>query len=173
MMHLMRFLWIAALLLGGCGYHLVGHSDGKGVIPEDVSRLILMSQGGEGELQTLALRDGLQTDHLAVMIQPGHGALADDGIQDARLLVQISPVRFSASAFDATGVASQYRMVYEGRLSLLHHGETIWQSGNLSEQGEVYVTTDPTSIEASRQQLLRNLRKQWLRTALGRIRSGF
>jgi len=91
----------------------------------------------------------------------------------ANLLVTIFPLGFNPSAYDAAGVATQYRMVYSGSLSLERGSGAIWQSGVMQRQGDVYVTGGPTSIEASRQRLLDDLREQWLQDALGRLRSGF
>jgi len=172
----MRFFgMVVTLLLSSCGYHLVGHGDGRGVIPADVSRLIVAAQGDEGGKQLAAFRDALQTKSLSVDVRSvsDRETQGADSPQDAILIIQANPASFTPSAFDASGVASQYRMIYSGQLSLFRQGRSIWQSGHISERGEVYVTADPTSIEASRQQLLRNLRKQWRQTALGRMRSGF
>ncbi len=164
----MRLLWLTALLLSACGYHLVGHGDGPGAIPADVQRLALVARGEEGRQLLPGLRRELAADDLHISIG---GRRADAA--DAFLIVRMQPVRFTPSAYDAAGIASQYRMLYSGSLMLERQGRTIWKSGSISEQGEVYVTGAPASIEASRQQLLRGLRKQWLRTAVGRLRSGF
>ncbi|MDX8406883.1 MAG: adenosylmethionine-8-amino-7-oxononanoate aminotransferase [Mariprofundaceae bacterium] len=160
---------LSALLLSACGYHLVGHGEGRGAIPEAVHSLSLVADS-EGKQLLPGLRERLGSAALAVSLDPQDSLEAPD---HARLIVQVSPASFTPSAFDASGIASQYRMVYAGSMTLEHNGRTIWQSGRLVEQGEVYVTGDPASIEASRAQLLRGLRKQWLQTAVSRLRSGF
>ncbi len=160
---------IAMLLLAGCGYHLVGHGDGGGVIPAGVHSLNIVARG-EGEQLLSDLQGRLNSDQLTVSINSRD---SDKGSGYARLIVQISLVRFTPSAYDASGIASQYRMVYAGSISLEQNGQVIWQSGKLAEQGDVYVSGDPASIEASRRELLRGLRKQWLQTAVSRLNSGF
>jgi len=166
---MMRALWLVAMMLASCGYHLVGHGDGAGVIPADVQSLNIISHD-EGNLLLPALREQLATDTLTVT---GNAKTVHESAHHARLILQVNPISFTPSAYDASGIAIQYRMVYSGSLILEREGTAIWQSGAFSAQGEVYVTGDPTSIEASRQQLLTGLRKQWLRTAVGRLRSGF
>jgi len=166
---MIRSLWIVAMLLASCGYHLVGHGDGPGVIPADVRSLNIIGHD-EGEMLLPTLRNQLATDTLSVTT---NAKMVSGNAHHARLILQLNPVSFAASAYGVSGIAIQYRMVYSGSLTLERDGATIWQSGLLSEQGEVYVTGDPTSIEASRQQLLAGLRKQWLRTAVSRLRSGF
>jgi len=166
---LFLLILLPALLLSACGYHLVGHGEGRGAIPENVHSLSIVAEGEGNQLLT-GLRERLSSAELTVDLNLKNLTEAPN---HARLIVQVAPASFSPSAFDAAGIASQYRMVYRGALTLDHNGKTIWQSGNLVEQGEVYVTGDPTSIEASREQLLRGLRKQWLQTAVSRLRSGF
>jgi len=165
----MRYLLLAAMALTSCGYHLVGHGDGAGVIPADVQALNIISSG-EGEFLLPELREELATDALAVS---ANAKEATQGAHQARLIVLVNPASYTPSAYDVSGIATQYRMVYSGSMTLVREGAAVWQSGLFSEQGEVYVTGDPTSIEASRQQLLTGLRKQWLRTAISRLRSGF
>lgn len=153
-----------ALLLGACGYHLVGHGDGQGAIPASV-KLLNIQAHGEGMNLALELKQALETEQRRVRINAAAG--------DAQLQLQVQPPRFAPSAYDANGVASQYRMNYSGSLRLLQQGKEIWQSGPITEQGEVFVSSSPASIEAGKQQLLQSLRRLWLRDAVGRLRSGF
>jgi len=159
---------LLALSLGSCGYHLVGHGDGTGgAIPADVKAISLVGNADAALLSQL--RQHLQSDRYAIIDAKDIDNLATH----AMLHINISPLRFTPSTYDASGIATQYRMIYTGSLMLVKEGKTIWQSGAISSQGDVYVAGGPTSIEASRERLLQDLHKQWLSDAVGRIRSGF
>jgi len=167
---LLSGLITVALLLSGCGYHLVGHGDGIATIPPDVKTVSLIVRGSADQQVKSMLNQQLASDQYTliesqdVIDQEGH----------ANLHVNISPLGFYPSAYDAAGVATQYRMVFSGSLKIIRgDGKSIWQSGLIQRQGDVYVTGGPTSIEASRERLLEDLRKQWIQDALGRLRSGF
>ncbi|NWF38368.1 adenosylmethionine-8-amino-7-oxononanoate aminotransferase [Mariprofundus sp. NF] len=162
-------LMAAVLLLSGCGYHLVGHGEGEGAITADVKTVSLILRGTSDRQFISSLKQRLASDKYAliepkdVVDQQGH----------ANLNVSIAPLSFRPSAYDAAGVATQYHMLFSGSLTLERDGKNSWQSGPIQTQGDVYVAGGPTSIEASRERLLRDLRKQWLQDALGRLRSGF
>jgi hypothetical protein len=64
-------------------------------------------------------------------------------------------------------------MILTGSVDVARQGKTVWQSGNIQRRGDVFVTGGPTSIEASRERLLKDLSKQWLNDAVSRLRSGF
>jgi len=164
---------LLALALNSCGYHMVGHGDGAGgAIPADVTLLSLAGNAKPAVL--VALRQRLQSDRYAIVEANGVEAnTTGDETTFAMLYVTVSPLVFTPSTFDATGIATQYRMIFSGSLLLERQGETIWQSGMVQRQGDVFVSAEPTSIEASRERLLADLRKQWLSDAIGRIRSGF
>ena len=158
--------WLV-LLLAGCGYHLVGHGGGRGALPADVTA-VAISGNGDAELLR-GLRQRLADD--VAVVAAGD---AVDPAHVATLFVQMTPVSFAPSAYSASGVATQYRMTFAGQMTLTRDGRELWQSGNIQRQGDVYVTTiDPTTIEASRTRLLRDLRKAWLDDAMARLRSGF
>jgi len=160
-------------LLSSCGYHLVGHGDGAGsAVPADVTLLGLAGNAKPALLSSL--RQRLRSDHYAIV--DGNGVEANKTENEdnfAMLYISIAPLVFTPSTYDAAGLATQYRMVFSGSLLIERQGETIWQSGLIQRQGDVFVSAEPTSIEASRERLLRDLRKQWLSDAIGRIRSGF
>lgn len=176
---MIKALWHGVLamlllcLLSSCGYHLVGHGDGAGsAVPADVTLLGLAGNAKPGLLNSVRLR--LQSDHYAIV--DGNGVEANKTENEdnfAMLYINIAPLVFTPSTYDAAGLATQYRMVFSGSLLIERQGKTIWQSGLIQRQGDVFVSAEPTSIEASRVRLLRDLRKQWLSDAVGRIRSGF
>jgi len=161
-------LMVVALLLSGCGYHLVGHGDGEGAVPSDVKTVSLIVRSSDSQLNA-AFKQRLTSDRYA-LIEPQD---VIDSRAHANLRVTISPLVFTPSAYDVAGVATQYRMVLSGSLVIERDGKSIWQSGLVQRHGDVYVTGGPTSIEASRERLLEDLRKQWIQDALGRLRSGF
>jgi len=166
---LLSWLMAVALLLSGCGYHLVGHGDGEGAIPSDVKTVSLIVRSSDSQLKS-AFKQRLTSDRYA-LIEPQD--VIDPKVH-ANLRATISPLVFTPSAYDVAGVATQYRMVFSGSLTIIRgDGKSIWQSGLIQRQGDVYVTGGPTSIEASRERLLEDLRKEWIQDALGRLRSGF
>jgi outer membrane lipopolysaccharide assembly protein LptE/RlpB len=165
----MKYILLPVLmLLTSCGYHLVGQGGGVGVVPADVRTLSIVDSGGAQQMLS-PLRQRLSSESFSLI---EHDNIADEE-HHARLRLQISPVAFNPSAYDVAGVAIQYRMVLSGSLRLDRGGKVIWQSGTIQRWGDVFVAGDPTSIEASRERLLRDLRKQWLQDAIGRLRSGF
>ncbi len=165
----MKNLFLPVLmLLTSCGYHLVGHGNDVGAIPADVRTLSVVASGESQQILTL-LRRHLNSESYSLI---EHGDSTDEE-HHALLRLQVYPVSFNPSAYDVAGVAVQYRMVLSGSLQVERMGEIIWQSGPIQRLGDIFVAGDPTSIEASRERLIRDLRKQWLQDAMGRLRSGF
>ena len=162
-------LMAGSVLLSSCGYHLVGHGDGEGAITEDVKTVALIVRGSSDRQFIVTLKQRLSSDAYA-LVEPKD---VIDQKSHANLYVTMAPLQFTPSTYDAAGVATQYHMLYSGSLSLERDGKRGWQSGPIQSQGDVYVTGGPTSIEASRERLLKDLSKQWLQDALGRLRSGF
>lgn len=165
---MMRILLPVLMLLTSCGYHLVGQGGGVGVIPADVRTLSIVGSGDAQQVLS-PLRQRLVSESYSLI---EHDDITDEE-HHATLRLQLSPPSYNPSAYDVAGVAIQYRMVFSGSLQVDRMGEIIWQSGTIQQWGDVFVAGDPTSIEASRERLLRDLRKQWLQDAMGRLRSGF
>jgi len=158
---------VALMLLSSCGYHLVGHGEGTGAIPADVHTVTIT---GNADARLLSmLRQRLVSQRYQLI---DGGAIADTA-HHALLHVQFNPLAFVPSAYDLSGVATQYRMTFTGSLMLEQDGKTLWQSGPIQRQGDVYVSGGPASIDASRTRLLSDLQKQWVSDAVGRVRSGF
>jgi len=164
---LLTGLLSALLSLAGCGYHLVGHGGGSGAIPAEVKTVSISGNANATLLSRLQQR--LHSERYAIVEA---GAVADRS-HHASIEVKMIPLIFLPSTFDINGVATQYRMTIAGSITIRHHDKTVWQSGAIQRQGDVFVTGGPTSIEASRQRLQQDLSKQWLSDAVGRIRSGF
>jgi len=155
-------LLMGGLMLGSCGYHLVGHGDGTGAIPADVHSVMLVGSSASRPYLPL-LRDRLQ--------RGGYTVGATQG--EVTLRVAHQPERFVPSAYDRSGVATQYRLIVSGSVELEQGGRTIWRSGNISLQDDVYVTAGLASIEASHRRLADDLHKEWVRQVWSRLRSGF
>ncbi len=169
---LLRALLLTTLLLpAGCGYHLVGQGSEIGAIPADVRSISVSGNANPALLN--ALRQRLRSSRYTVVDRAADGGSGADSQQHATIYVNIGPARFTPSAFDRNGIATQYRMALSGSIRVEHNGDTLWQSGQILHQGDVFVTGGPTSIEASRQRLQQDLGKQWLNDAVGRLRSGF
>jgi len=165
---LMFGLLSSGLMLSSCGYHLVGHGDGSGAIPADVRTVSIAVHGDQQKVSSM-LRQALASESFALT----ESTDIDDTKSHAVLRVNVAPVLFVPSAYDVAGVATQYRMTYSGSLLVQRDGEQLWKSGLLQRSGTVYVAGGPASIEASRERLMRDLRKEWVSDALGRLRSGF
>lgn len=167
-MSLVRSVALLLMLLAtGCGYHLVGHGGGQGAIPADVETLTIT--GNAEPKLLLRMRQQLQSKRYRIV----DSAPETDAEHHATLIVRLTTPRFTPSAYDRSGIATQYRMLVSGTLQVERGGETIWQSGAIQRQGDVFVTGGPTSIEASRKRLQEDLTRTWLNDATGRIRSGF
>jgi len=161
---------LAVLLsLPGCGYHLVGHGGGTGAIPDDITTVTVAGNAKAGLLSRL--RQQLQSDRYAIV--DSSAVPESDKTSHAIVLIKMAALAFTPSAFDISGVATQYRMTITGTAQVDRDDKTIWKSGPIQRQGDVFVTGGPTSIEASKQRLQKDLSQQWLNDAVGRIRSGF
>jgi len=155
------------LMLASCGYHLVGHGNGSGAIPADIKTV---SISGNADATLLSqFRQRLHSEQFVIIDADS----VTDRSRHASVVINMSPLVFTPSTFDANGAATQYRMMMAGSISIEQDNDTLWQSGLIQRQGDVFVTGGPTSIEASRQRLQDDLSKQWLNDAIGRIHSGF
>lgn len=156
------------LLLSGCGYHLVGQGDGSGAIPADVVSISMRT----GDAVATRLAAGLKQQ----LMQGGESRFdAERGDAETRAEISIENVTesFVPSAYDNTGIASQYRMDLRARVRIYRAGKIIWESGMLSASGDVFVAGGPTGIESSRERIRKDLQKEWVLAAAGRIASGF
>ncbi len=162
--------WLAPLLAGllalaGCGYHLAGHGEGEWLAPYAPVRV-----AGNDAAAAAAIADRLQAAGIEV-------AEGKDRPARSMLRVELAAPSFAPSAFDANGIAVQYRMRITGSLKLepLEAAKELapWQSGSLIEEGEVYVAGGAAGTEASKRELAERLRATWIERALGRLFSGF
>jgi len=151
------------LALGGCGYHLAGH--GRGVMPEDVQIVKVTGVKGSGHDLLPAFRRYV-SDHAKDFVVGEKGA-------DAELRMSAISESFAPVTFDASGIAVSYRLSRSGSISLWRKNVRIWGSGSISVQGVVYAVGGPTSIEASKDRLRRDLDRQWIREAWMSLSSGF
>jgi|GEM_PF-1455273 len=153
----------SSLLLAGCGYRLAGQ--GTATIPADTPRLGVVSNDPIGETLLPALREQL--------LQPGREVVL--GSEGSETVLRIDPFRedFQAVAYDAAGLASQYRLHLSSRLILVRQGKQLWSSGLIAMQGDVYEVSDPVTTEAAREKLRQDLSRMWMREALARLNSGF
>ncbi len=160
------------LMLTSCGYHLVGQGD-SAVIPQGTTSASLLSEGSKlgkillGELHQQwlqkpslpALQSGSDKNHVVLRIEGPNEA-------------------FTPVAFDNLGLAIQYRLSVSGVLNMYQNNTSIWRSGVVSASADIFgdasaLANNPTSIEAERETLVEQLRKQWAQEALARLQSGF
>ncbi|MDQ6956038.1 MAG: hypothetical protein Q9M21_02460 [Mariprofundaceae bacterium] len=164
----MRGLFITlmfALTLSACGYHLVGQGGDSGVIPEDATQVVVV--GSAGKLLRLFRQKLKQSSDVPVV-------RADEATDDAvEVRMEKASETMSASAFDASGIANQYRVTVSASLRVLQSGKELWVSEVISVSGDVFVTGGAVAIEAHKERVSEALRDEWAQKALGRLRSGF
>jgi len=159
-----------AMALSSCGYHLVGHGDDAGSIPEDVTTISVQATGKTAKTFLFDLKHQLERSDRFKVVD------ADNVIDEAShavIRIEQASESFVPSTYDQSGIATQYRMTIRGNIRLYRAGSLIWQSGLISRSGDVFVTGGPTGLEASRKRILDDLRSEWILAAWSRIGSGF
>lgn len=149
---------LLALVLAGCGYHLVGANAGRPqALPAGTQTVQLL---GEGQLVAL-LRTRLAEHGIAVR-------------EDAAITVRIAPpkAKMQPIAYDAAGRPQQYRLVLSAQVTVERVGEILWTSGSVSVAETLLLAEEPASLEAAvateREQLLQRLADAlWRRLATG------
>ncbi len=150
------------LILGACGYHLAGR--GRGAVPEDVH--IVRVTGAKTSHGLLSAFRRYVSNHADGFTVGKKGASAE--LRMGTISESFAPVTFNAS-----GVAVSYRLSRSGSISLWRKDVRLWDSGPISAQGVVYAVGGPSSIEASKNRLRRDLDRQWIRKAWMSLSSGF
>jgi len=154
----------AMILLGSCGYHLAGKSGI--VISPDVQSLAILAEGrGARKMVPVLHRHLLEQGTSHTLVQPGSA--------DAELRIGNVSETFQQVGFDAAGIAIAYRSILSGELSLWREGNLLRTSGIIQVQDDVFSEGSPTSIEASRERVLDDLRRRWVAEAWLRLSSGF
>jgi outer membrane lipopolysaccharide assembly protein LptE/RlpB len=159
-----------AMALSSCGYHLVGQGDGTGAIPEDVTTISVQVAGevSQGFLAALKRQFSRSGHYKLIAVE----AVVDEQ-SHAEIRIKNMSESFVPSAYDLSGLATQYRMTFSGNIHLYRANSLLWESGTISMVGDVFVTGGPTGTESSRQRIRDDLQKEWIITAWGRINSGF
>jgi len=161
---------VLTLLLTSCGYHLVGQDSGRGAIPKDVSTISMRAEGALARSLATGLKHRLETGDRYTFI--GEKEQRDESTHAEIGIDQVSE-SFVASAYDQAGVAAQYRMNLKARVRIFRSGQAVWNGGLLSMAGDVFVAGGPAGIEASRERIRNDLKREWIQEASDRIRSGF
>jgi len=174
---------LAGLLLSSCGYHLVGQGNGQSgsAIPADVTSVSVESFSAAIDLATGLKRElsGSESYKVvsakAVTDQSVDGPVGAPIDESAHAVVRIEQLSesFVPSAYDVSGVATQYRMTLRGSIGIYRGDERVWVSGSISKSGDVFVAGGPSGIEASRKRIREDLVKEWVYAAASRIHSGF
>jgi len=158
---------ILALGLSACGYHLVGQGGDAGVIPEDATQVVVMATGNSGKLLRVFRQKLAQSSDVPLVS-------AKDALDDAvEIRLENVAESMSASAFDASGIANQYRVTISASLRVLQSGKELWASEVMSVSGDVFVSGGAVAIEAHKERVSEALRDEWVQKALGRLRAGF
>ncbi len=168
-------------LLASCSYHLVGSGGGVGVIPSTVQQLqVGVDSGQVNEVLGKQLLQYMQAQTLPYNLS----AVEDDRASDAiltgpiddrvKLVVKQGQEFWQPSAYTTSGLVSQYRLTWRASLTLYERGgRVLWESGLLSESGEVYDDGTGIGVEAAKEMLLQQLAQQWVAQAWARLQSGF
>jgi len=151
------------LALNNCGYHLAGHD--RGVMPTDVS-IVRVTGVDESTRNLLSAWRRYVSDHARGFV------VGEDGA-DAELRLGAISESFTPASFDASGIAVSYQFSRSGSISIWRKDVRIWSSGAISVQGDVFAVGGPSSIEASKTRLRRDLDRQWIREAWLKLSSGF
>ncbi len=166
MMRRLHAALLALMLTGlaGCGYHLVGQGESS-VLPAGAS-LVVRADDETGRNMAKALA--------RMLIDRGY-SLARDTAQASTYVLHIRHVteRFLPVAYDASGLAVQYRLSLRADATLIQGENERWRSDTLHVQGDVFANGGPTEIDAQRSQVRRQLQEAWVRKCLARLLSGF
>ena len=161
---------VALLLLSSCGYHLAGHGDSGGVIPEDILTLSVEANSDTGRQMMVLLKQQLAgSDRYKVV----SGKDVPDELVHAEMRIEQASESFVPSAYDQSGLATQYRMTIQANVRLFRQQEKLWESGIVTKSDNVFVAGGPTGIESSRKRIREDLQKEWSYTVWDRINSGF
>lgn len=161
---------MVAMALSSCGYHLVGHGDGTGAIPGDVATISVQAVGKAAKPFLSGLKHQLEGSDRYKVID---AESVSDEQSHAVIRIEQASESFVPSAYDQSGIATQYRMTIRGNVRLYRAEKMIWESGIISKSGIVFVTGGPTGIEASRKRIQKDLRSEWIMAVSSRIGSGF
>ena len=164
--------WLLAfglLLLGGCGYHLVGQGV-SGVVPEGVTSASLHAN-------STPLAEALLLEFKALWQGNTHLPKLQDtresGASHIVVRIEQSSETFSPIGFDASGLAVQYRLSITAALRMYRQHTLIWQAESVLVSARVFAGDDPSVVEAERVRLRRQLTRRWARQAMARLQSGF
>ncbi len=164
---ILRILLVVSLLLPSCGYHLVGQGKAT-VIPEGVS---------SASLQASSEPEAKQLLPELIFLWKAKASLPrlEEQATEPHVTLRIEQAEtvLTPTAFDASGLAIQYRLQVSALLNMYQQNKLIWQSGILTVYADVFGGTNPTVIEAERERLTEKLRQQWAKEALARLQSGF
>lgn len=160
-------LLIITLSLGACGYHLVGHGGQQGVLAADVQQLQLQGSDAEGKAMAEALLPMLAAEY-QVSLQA-----AKDDTSVARLRVVDAAQQVDISAYDAAGIAIQYRMTLRGAIQVIQPEADVWQSREIVVSGDVFASGDAIAVEAAKARTHEDLLQEWATQAMNAIQSGF
>ena len=156
------------LLLGGCGYHLVGQGESK-VIPSEVQTAWLETDASAKNKALLLELEVLWqgNKHLP--------ALNDVKENKTHVTVRIEQIseNFTPIGFDAAGLAVQYRLSISATLRMYQDSSLIWKADGVLVSADVFAGDDPSVIESERARLTKQLQTSWARAALARLQSGF
>jgi outer membrane lipopolysaccharide assembly protein LptE/RlpB len=174
----LRLLFVVCALLTSCGYHLVGQGSST-VIPDDVISANLSAVHSPSADSSQA-SDKFSQPLLAELTSLWENneylpSLRPERVSRDHVTVRVEQAdnQFAPVAFDAAGLAIQYRMQVSAVLKLYQENTMIWQSGVVLVHTDVFGGSDPSVIEAERERLTEQLEQEWAKNTMSRLTSGF
>lgn len=166
--------WLLLVLLGvaGCGYHLVGQGGGS-AIPQGVESAALWASSD-------ATGKALLAEFQHVWVQYPTLPMLSEGQGEKHVVLRIEQAKntFVPVAFDALGLAIQYRLSMSGILNMYQEQALLWSSGTVLVSANVFgdsasSANNPSIVEAERETLTEQLHVRWAEQAMSRLKSGF
>jgi len=157
-----------SLAFNACGYHLVGQGKSLMIPSNVVSASLTSASNQEGKPLLRELRILWEQNAYLPPLQ-------DEEFSQKHVVMRVeqSSQSFHAIAFDASGIALQYRLQLSASLNMYQESNLIWQSGLISVSADMYEATDPSVVEAEKTKLLIQLQQQWANQAMASLQSGF
>jgi len=168
----MRFTLLVSLYLSlylnACGYHLVGQGKSLVMPASVVSASLESTSNQEGKPLLRELRILWEKNEYLPPLQ-------DEEFSQKHVVMRVeqSSQSFHAIAFDASGIALQYRLQLSASLNMYQEGNLIWQSGLVSVAANMYEASDPSVVEAEKTKLTAQLQQQWANQVMASLQSGF
>lgn len=156
--------YLLPLLLAACGYHLVGQGGDAGLI-ETGELVHVQADNEQGKILVRQLKVQLQ--------RRGYTLVDSSSEAKAQLHIQHASEKLSPTAYDASGLAVQYRLTIQADASLWRGGEEVWREAAINASGDIFASGGPSDVDAQQRTVSHQLQQSWVRECVARLQSGF